>query len=144
MEDKIKALRAEADTLEQELKYRTAYATLEKASRTEWEVMRSLEFPEELSCLRKAMDEARRYIAVKLGHDTRVDTLVACGMDRGRAEIGSLTTDEEAAYSLSTWLFDTVGFYGDNERLLGLEAPEECLEHCPMGVEFWKAGRHDT
>ena len=144
MEDKIKALRAEANTLEQELTLRKAYKKMRAISRAEWEVRNALDFPEELQPLWQAVHDAQRTIAVRLGHDARVDTLVACGMDRGRAEIGNLTTDEETAYSLATWLFGLYGRFSGTGHFAATDHMEACLEHCPLGVEYWKEGNHDT
>ena len=139
MEDKIKALRAEADTLEKEMTYRKAYRILKEIERAQYDVRAMMEFDPGLEGLHDTTQEAKRAIALKLGHQQRVEVLVSCGMSRERAHMEDLLTDHTTAYRLATWLFDRLGHYVQT-----LEAPDECLENCPLGVAYWKEGNHDT
>ena len=147
-QDKIQLLRAEADRLEQEATLREAYEGLRKISHAEYDVRKALDFPDELMPLAKAVEDAQRIVARRLGHDERAEILHACGMDKERIGITDLISDGTMGSCLATWLFDRYGHWHDDfERdstLDELDTIKRARSYCEFGVKFWEEGRHDT
>lgn len=135
-------LRAQAADLAAKANAFEAYGKLQKAARCIFDARNTLDFPDYLDAIDTSLEDSMRAIARRLGHDQRVDLLVRAGMDRERAEIGDLIDDDTAAVTLATWIFDIAGRWHENYE--GSPEIEKIREVFPMGVKFWKEGRHDT
>jgi hypothetical protein len=151
---KAQELRQEAERLQEQANLLEAYEQLQTASQHEYRARRVVDFGDWLGDETvDAISVMKRRIAIRLGHEERAAALVACGMEPERANLGDLCTDEYAASTLATWLFDSFGRYRDwhgiyqnceDERARYSAAHDKCAEHFPLGWEFWKKGRHDT
>lgn len=133
--------------MEQELKQ--AFDHLKAADACLWQAGNTLDFPAEIKAARKALDKARREVAIKMGHNERVAKLVSCGVEQGYAECGHIVSDRDMAYCLATWLFDRFGCY-ESFRSYDMCAERrharlmDCKEKMPLGYEFYIQGNHDT
>jgi hypothetical protein len=130
------------------------YNLLREAESKRWEAARLLKHPSVyMTNISEAINKAQLEIAKELGAEERVCTLVAAGMDKDDASAATmyLLTNQHTAQTLATWLFDMCGRAVNHQcgvktipHTTDYFLIKQAEEHCPLGVQYWREGNHDT